>query len=303
MLVSRNSGSPRAAGRALLGRTAAVALAVLTLASCAVGEPSADGSSGTPSTPTASRTPSASPSQSPSPSGTGCQGPTTAAAIYYVGDVPGVGPRLYREFHRVGTCQDPITEALGHMLTVPPVDPDYSSLWEAGTRVLSVSRSGTTAVVDLSDFPNLGSEYETAAVEQLIWTVTAADREVRQVRLLVDGGEPPAGHMDLSDPLPRGDALATRANVWILAPQQGSEVGSPVTVKVYGTGWEGVVPLVVYQGSTEVAATQVTTQMGGFMEAGTTFDLPPGDYRIEAYNDNGKDASLQLWDSKDFSVE
>jgi hypothetical protein len=299
ILVSkpRDPCTPCATGR-LLRLCAALAVAVLALASCGEAGPASDGSSGTPA---ASQTPTA-PDRTASPSGPQCQDPTRAAGIYYVGDVPGVGPRLYREFHRVGTCQDPITEALTHMFTVAPGDPDYFSPWDPSTRVLSVSTSGTDAVVDLSDFPRLGSAYEAAAVEQLIWTATAADKDVRQVRLLVDGGEPPAGHVDLSDPLPRGDALTTRANVWILAPLQGSEVSSPVTVSVHGTGWEGVVPLIVYRGGTEVAATQVTTQMGGFAEAGTTIDLPPGDYRIEAYNDNGMDASLQLWDTKDFSV-
>ena len=42
--------------------------------------------------------------------------------------------------------------------------------------------------------------------------------------------------------------------------------------------------------------------MGGFAEATTTFDLPPGSYELRAYNDNGQDDGLKLWDTKSFTV-
>jgi hypothetical protein len=42
--------------------------------------------------------------------------------------------------------------------------------------------------------------------------------------------------------------------------------------------------------------------MGGFAEARTTLKLPAGSYVIKAYNDNGKDGTLQLWDTKTFMV-
>jgi hypothetical protein len=79
-------------------------------------------------------------------------------------------------------------------------------------------------------------------------------------------------------------------------------VSSPVAIKVYGTGFEGNVPLKVFKGGTEVASTQVTTRMGGYREAGTSIELPAGSYELRAYNDSGKDGSLTLWDSKAFTV-
>jgi hypothetical protein len=42
--------------------------------------------------------------------------------------------------------------------------------------------------------------------------------------------------------------------------------------------------------------------MGGFAQAQTTIVLPPGSYQIRAYNDNGRDGTLQLWDTKVFAV-
>jgi hypothetical protein len=42
--------------------------------------------------------------------------------------------------------------------------------------------------------------------------------------------------------------------------------------------------------------------MGGFATAQTTIRLPAGSYELRAYNDNGRDATLQLWDTKAFTV-
>jgi hypothetical protein len=135
-----------------------------------------------------------------------------------------------------------------------------------------------------------------------VYTVTAAEPSVTQVLLLVNGGVPPSGHVIWSSPVSRANALQTQAFVWVLAPTQGATVTSPVTVSVLGTGFEGNVPLKVYRGDRVVASTHVTTMMGGFAEAKTTFTLAPGTYEVRAYNDNGRDDSLQLWDTKAFTV-
>jgi len=42
--------------------------------------------------------------------------------------------------------------------------------------------------------------------------------------------------------------------------------------------------------------------MAEFAEATTTITLPPGTYEVRAYNDNGRDDTLELWDTKTFSV-
>jgi hypothetical protein len=223
--------------------------------------------------------------------------------IYYVVDVEGVGPRLYREFHQVHAKGDKVAAALTEMFTGSAKDPDYQSMWPTSTRVLSVKRLGGGVVqVDLSGFVQLGAAFEGAAVQQLVHTATAAEPSNPSVKLLVNGAVPPSGHMDWSEPVKRSAPLETLSNVWILSPVQGATVSSPVKVSVYGTGWEGNVPLKVFRGSTEVASTNVTTMMGGFAEARTTIDLPAGTYELRAYNDNGRDETLQLWDTKAFTV-
>lgn len=283
-----------------------VPAATTTAATSGAGSPT----TGATSAPTTGTAPSTSATTAPSTASTTSPAPTTSPAtgqltvpVYYVVDVPGVGPRLYREFHRVPATGDRVTTALTEMFAGTPLDPDYRSLWPASTRVLSAKRTGAGVVeVDVSGFVSLGAAFETAAVQQLVHTATAADPACTQVSLLVRGATPPSGHADWSAPVKRSAALETLSNVWILAPAQDATVSSPVTVRVYGTGWEGNVPLKVFKGSAVVASTAVTTMMGGFATAGTTITLPPGHYELRAYNDNGKDSSLQLWDTKTFTV-
>ena len=267
----------------------------------ATGSPTSPGTAAT--TTPATTTPGAAPT-SASPSTSGPVAGQVTVPVYYVVDVQGVGPRLYREFHRVTRTGDTVMTALTTLFTGQADDPDYRSLWPASTRVLAVTGGGSpTITVNLSGWAtNLGSSFEAAAVQQLVYTATAADPSVTRVRLTVNGQPPPSGHLDLSAPQTRAPALETVANVWVLAPQQGSTVSSPVVVRVYGTGFEGNVPLKVFRGGTEVASTTVTTMMGGFTTAQTTITLPAGSYELRAYNDNGRDATLQLWDTKGFTV-
>ena len=229
-------------------------------------------------------------------------GGVRAIPVYYVADVAG-GPRLYREFHPLAVLNgSPALTAVTEMLRGTAVDPDYSSLWPTSVSVRSLTISGSLATVDLTGFVAVGSSFEVASVQQLVYTVTAAEPSVQQVRLLVNGAVAPSGHMDWSAPISRANPLDVQANVWILAPTQGAAVTSPVTVSVLGTGYEGNTPLKFYMGERLVAATYVTTMMGGFAQAQTTIQLMPGSYELRAYNDNGKDGSLQLWDTKSFTV-
>ncbi len=285
-----------------------VIVAVVLLGDDDGGQPGAGPATTTSATATTSPTsrPTSSPTSSPvtsSPTSGPVAGQVTVP-VYYVVDVQGVGPRLYREFHRVTRTGDTVMTALKEMFTGQANDPDYRSLWPASTRVLAVTKGETpTITVNLSGWAtNLGSSFEAAAVQQLVYTATAADPSVTRVRITVNGQEPPSGHLDVSAPQSRSPALETLGNVWVLAPEQGSTVSSPVVVRVYGTGFEGNVPLKVFRGGTEVASTAVTTMMGGFATAQTTVSLPAGSYELRAYNDNGRDATLQLWDTKAFTV-
>lgn len=231
---------------------------------------------------------------------TACVGAGQSGYAYYVSDLNGLGPRLYRGTVRV-SCHLGLEEAL----TVPAgKDPDFTSPWPAGTTVLGMNVSGSLATVNLSAFPRTTPANESAAVQQLVYTITANRPSISRVRLLVDN-RTPRGTLDWTAPVHRGSALDTVSNVWIFTPNNGATVGSRVSVHVYGTGFEGQVPLQVVNvedPGTVVASGAVVTRMGSFGEAKTSFDLPPGTYELRAYNDNGADHSLTLWDTKVFTV-
>ena len=61
--------------------------------------------------------------------------------MYYVAETP-AGFRLYREFHRL-TTSDPASDAVRDMLARPKGDdPDYRTLWPAGTLRTELDRFG-----------------------------------------------------------------------------------------------------------------------------------------------------------------
>ena len=310
---------------AWLAPLAVAAAAVLLLGGVAIGVNLSNSSDDDTATVGTSSSPGISTGQSPTPthsasgassvssSDTTPSGDTTspapvtkALAVYYVADVPGVGTRLYREFHSLEVDSTPVGKpaaALAELFGGNAVDPDYTSLWPSGTQVRTLSVTGDLATVDVTDFPSGDAAAQEMAVQQVVWTVTAADPAVKRVQIKVNG-QPPKGAASLGQPTKRANALDTLANVWILAPTEGSTVTSPVTVTVYGTGFEGNIPVKVFKddGTTQVAETALTTQMGAFAVASTTIKLPAGSYVIKAYNDNGKDGTLQPWDTKSFTV-
>ncbi len=285
-----------------LTRTLATVATAILLGGCAGSDP-APGQSGSTTT---TAPPTASPTAVPSVSTDVPDEaePASAVPVYYVGEAQSA-PRLYREFHRLTvTDGDKAVAAVQEFLSGSPTDPDYSRAWAPGTELLSFARDGDVATVDLSAFVAVGAAYETAAVQALVHTVTAADPSVRAVRLLVDGAAPTSGHQDWSEPVARASPFDVLSQVWILAPTQGAATSSPLQVRVYGTGFEGNTPLRVVRTSdgAEVATTFVTTMMGGFREAETTIALPPGSYELRAYTDNAENGELLLWDSKRFTI-
>jgi hypothetical protein len=315
------SGDGTSSGRRrmLLG-LAAAGVAILAGVGVALAGRGDDSTVATPPTPTSAPTTAASATPSPSPSPSASTSPTGGAAasptpsagggalpVYYVADVAGQ-TRLYREFHAPPSAPgDAGRAALEEMLHAQPVDPDYTSLWPRSTSVVSYEVSDGNATVDLSSDAasvSAGPEQTTASVQQLVYTLTAADPSVKRVRLLVGGQQVTTlwGHPVGDQPLQRAPALDVQGLIWIIDPAQGTTSGSPVTVRVYGTAFEGNVVLKVFRGATEVESTFVTTAMGSFAEASTEIDLAPGTYTLRAYDENAKDGTLTERDSKDFTV-
>ena len=92
------------------------------------------------------------------------------------------------------------------MVAEPPDDPDYYSLWPRAPSSYE-SVSGDTATVDLQQVPRPGAEAETAAVQELVYTVTANDTVREEGATAGRRQGPPSGHDDWSKPVARAPMM------------------------------------------------------------------------------------------------
>jgi hypothetical protein len=255
--------------------------------------------SGSSPTGTTSGTPSASssPSASDTAAGTGA-----AVYVYYIHD-DGQAPRLYRESHKGVGSGDAPEQALRAMFAGQANDPDYATPWD-NTKLLSYSLEADTAIVDVSKFVAVGASFEEAAVQEIVYTVTANDPAVQKVTLRVNGKTPPSGHQDWSGPIRRAPMVDIQGLIWILAPTQGASVSSPVKIDGYGTANEGTVSWEVRKdGAVVKDGFAQAGSMGDFAEFHSTVDLPPGDYELTAFEASAKDGSPIHIDTKNFTVK
>ena len=284
------------------------ALALLPLLAACAGdgdEPAAIRTSAPPSA-SASASPDASPSPAESPSAVTPTG-TAARAVYYLRDTH-TGPRLYREFHRRAATTGVVRDAVTAMLTEPPADKDYTSLWAPGTQVRGARIEGSTAVVDLSKEASTGrggAAFEAASLQQLVYTVTAAAPSVTSVQLLVEGNRVESlwGHVDTSKPMTRNPPEETLGPVWILQPEsgrlaRGGTFGGEATVFEATVSWE------LLQGGT-VVKRGFSTATEGAPGRGTwtgRADVPPGSYVLRAFESSAEDGRPLFVDDKPLTV-
>jgi hypothetical protein len=251
--------------------------------------------------------------------------PTTAnqasLAVYYLGvervlresdRTPIDRIKLYREFHRIaagdGGARARTIAAVTEMLApVSARDPDYRTGWPPGARVSDVRIGDGVVTVDIAGAArnNVGSEAAHQAVQQLVWTATAASGQ-SGVRLLVDGAPVDElwGHVAVGAIMRRAAQEDVQAHVWLIDPQHGARLGRTFTVHVTGYAYEATIHIEARQGDRIVHRTFVTVAGdGSFGEGRARLTLPPGRYTIEAYSDSGlADAGKPFLDDKVVTV-
>jgi hypothetical protein len=256
-------------------------------------------------TPTSSGSPSISPSPSESPSSSDTTPPTSHTGpvyVYYIHD-DGQSPRLYRETHNGVGTGSAAEAALRAMFASQPDDPDYATPWD-NTRLRSYSVAGDTATVNVSKFVSVGSAVESVAVQEIVYTVTANDKSVKQVLLRVRGAIPPSGVSDWSQPIRRAPMFDVQGLIWILAPTQGATVSSPVQITGYGTAFEATISWEVRKNGVVVKSGHTQGgSMGTFGDFHDTVTLPAGDYELSAFESSAKDGSPIHIDTKNFTVK
>jgi hypothetical protein len=231
--------------------------------------------------------------------------------VYYVCDVACKttnGPQLYREFHRRPATTGVVRDAVTAMLTEPPQDEDYASLWPRTTRVLGVRLDGSTAVVDLSKEATTagsGAAFEGASLQQLVWTATAADPKVKAVRLLVEGKPIDTlwGHIDTSRPMTREQPAEALGAVWILTPANG-RVARGGTFGGEASVFEATVSWELRQGARVVQEGHTNAAVGapGRGPWSAKADVPPGDYVLRAFESSAEDGRETFVDDKPLTV-
>lgn len=246
-------------------------------------------------------------STAPAPTPTGSTS-DKAVALYFVGDTA-QGLRLYREFHRAEVAQSPMAAALSLLFQSKPHDPDYTNLWPSDTKVQKVSVTGDEATIDLTfSSLNVGAESEARAIDQIVWTATAADTQIKKIKLLRNGKgvESLAGHVDASGTFARQPTYEVLAPVWITSIDEGGEIKSPLTFGGLAQTFEANVEWQVLREGNVVARGATTASEAAPARTPwkvTVPNLKPGDYTIRAFTSSAKDGSLVAEDTKKITLQ
>ncbi|HEY3199452.1 MAG TPA: Gmad2 immunoglobulin-like domain-containing protein [Actinomycetes bacterium] len=280
-----------------------------------VGETSATpGTTGQPGAPTGG--PSDSPPATTEPTTTPPVTPTSdreqrTLALYYLRGGANSDAWLFREFRNIQVVdRRPVLAAVTAMFTVPPLDRDYENPWPASSKVLNTSKSGDLVTVNLARSVAGRSASELVsrmAVQQLVYTATAADLSARRVNILVEGKSLTSlwGHPVGPQPIKRSPEADVLAPVWITDPIEGATVGRTVTVQGTADVFEAHV-------SYEVAGLDGATVQEGSVQAsagsGTRGDwskklsFEPGSYVLRFFYRSADDGSVQGLDTKTIRV-
>jgi hypothetical protein len=266
-------------------------------------------------------TPTSDPSlTAPPPTAESTPPPTDVVAtvpVYYVTDTP-AGMRLAREFRSVPAPDGPVVAAVETMLAEAPLDPDYRRLWDASTDVESVEVDDGIIEIDLTgstDYTGAGDDEATLAIQELVYTVTAAFASIGEngglpVQLLVDG-EPVDkvwGNVDVSEPVERAPQVEVRQLVQINNPGEGALVGGTVTVDGEAAVYEAnVLWQILDDAGNEVQSGFTTAETCcQFSPFRFSVELEPGSYEVVVSEEDasgGAEGNPPMSDSRTFTVE
>jgi hypothetical protein len=237
--------------------------------------------------------------------------------VYWIAD-GGRAAMLVREFRDVPDAGGPVASAVAAMTRLTPLDPDYSNPWRPATRV-AVTRASDAITVDLSRDAlantQIGSELAARAVQQLVYTATAAAAQfgapATTVRITVDGEEADAwGAVRLGEPTARAPLLDVQLRAWVTSPREGAVVpAGTVRFEGFGTSFEATFLWKIL--SSTGAIVERGSAMGGtgdgqFGSFTFTAQLPAGTYSVLVSEDDpsdGESGHPPATDTKTFTVQ
>lgn len=275
---------------------------------------SVSSSSSTSATPSTSSGTSSTTSSTSSTTGTS----TTLGSIpvYYVAESQR-SFKLYREFRNVPDRGGAVASAVGAMTSLAPLDPDYLTPWRPASRI-AVSRKGSALTVDLSadafSNTNVGSGLAATAIQQLVYTATAAASQsgmpATTVTITKDGKAADVwGVLRIGAATARSPLLDVQAQVWVTSPQQGDvRKAGTVSFAGFGTSFEATFGWVVRTSTGKIAARGSAmggTGTGGFGPFSFSARLQPGTYTVVVSTDDpsgGAGGNGPATDDKKFTV-
>lgn len=236
--------------------------------------------------------------------------------VFYLGESQ-KSFKLFREFRVVPDAGGAIASAVSAMTRLAPLDPDYLTPWRPASRV-HVVRVGSNLAVDLSAdaFANtkVGSEVAAAAIQQLVYTATAAAAQsgspATTVSITKDGKAADAwGVVRIGAATRRAPIIDVQAKAWVIAPQQG-EVRPAGTVSFtgYGTSFEATFGWVIRTAAGVTVARGSAmggTGTGGFGSVSFHARLAAGTYTVTLSTDDPSDGASGFGpatDNKTFTV-
>jgi len=241
-----------------------------------------------------------------------------AYALYYLGKTP-QGPRLYREF-RPGPGPDMTPASSLSLMQEQPDDPDYRTMWPAGT--FSDAQVVNDVIdVEVADPASVGHRLDgmspaeaELSVDQVIYTVQAAVQEELSVQFTHDGS-PLAQVLDVptSEPLARGESVDVLALASISNPSERRVVEGYFSADGQASSFEGAVPWEL-RDSNDAVVKHGTAQTYGYGDRLYPWatgridvsDLAPGDYEfvvMTADPSGGAEGSAPMVDTRTIIIK
>jgi hypothetical protein len=234
-----------------------------------------------------------------SPSGVPTPGSEqTLFPVYFLGDAGG-GHRLFRDWQVSGG--PPRTALLQRAISGTSNDPDYWSLWPAGTTVRSVhvdeDHPGSAAVVDLTgtslaDRPaGMSGDDAVLSVQQLLWTLDAVLPADTPVDVRLDGA-PTSTLLGVDvGRLTRQSADQVMAPVQVDEPIDGATVGRTFTVRGRAAAFEANVQWELKLGDAVVKRGFTTAEECCTLSPYEfkVEDVQPGDYTLVVHDEDASD--------------
>ncbi|MDJ0357494.1 Gmad2 immunoglobulin-like domain-containing protein [Paenarthrobacter sp. PH39-S1] len=235
---------------------------------------------------------------------------STKLPVYWLGH-SGAGIYLYREFLTMTGDGDPIEAALLTMTSEKPLDGDYFTPWKKPARLGAAISAKNIITVDISSdafSTNVDEGIARRALAQLVYTATAAAANAGlivanqpvHVSLLVDGHTDylAFGKIKLDQPLVRDSGFV--APVWVIDPQEGTDLGAPFKVSGQGISASGTLVWQLLKVSPEgqksvflSGSTIIGTGPGQLGPFEFSVQPPVGSYELRVYSGDPADPADQ----------